>query len=147
MSAITAAFDSLRARAVAQITMLPLHFQDEENVLPDTPAEFVYFELVTDRGGFLEVGGGRGANRHRSYGEFHAYVFIPRGKGLESGLATAEGVAAVFRSFRNADVSCVGATVHPSAGGEALVPRGIESAADNYTCIVVSVPLYFDQTG
>lgn len=147
MTDIVAAFAAIQARAVAQITTLPLLWQDDVNELPLDPAPFVFFELVTDRGSFIEIGGGRGANRYRHECELHAFVFVPRGQGLAYALSLAEPVAVVFRSYRGAGISCGGASVHPVGEGEALVPPGLSSAAGNYACVVVAVPLYFDHIG
>lgn len=145
MTDIVAAYAAIQARAISQITGISLLWQDEGNVLPDTPAPFVYFELVTESGGFIEIGGGRGANRHRHNAELHAYVMVPRGNGLTYGLTRAEPVAAAFRSYRGAGISCSGGTVHPVGEGESLTPPGLSSAAGNYACVMVAIPLYFDQ--
>lgn len=142
---IVAAFAALRGRAETLITSVPLFWQDEENELPDDPASFLYFELETDRGDVIEIGGGRGANRHRHWGEFNGYLFVPRGKGLPYMLGLAEPIAAVFRSFRGGGVSCSAATVHPVAEGESLVPPGVRSAAGRYSCVMINIPLYYDQ--
>lgn len=144
---ITSAFAALKARAVEQVTGMPLYWQDEDNALPDAPAAFCYLELVTDRGSFIEIGGGRGANTWRTPGELRAYVFLPRGEGLASGLVRAEAVAAAFRSYRGGGVTCDGASVHPVGEGEALAPPGLASAADAYACVMVAIPLHFDQVG
>ena len=129
----------------AQVT-LPVRWQDDNNDLADEPSAFAYFELVTEAGSFIEIGGGRGANRYRNYGELHAYVFVPQGHGLAVGLTKAEAIAAAFRSWRENGVSCEGATVHPMGEGQQLAPPGLNSAAGNYACVLVSIPLYFDQT-
>lgn len=146
MTDIVAALAAIRARAEGQITTLPLKWQDETNELPDEPEPFAFVEVITDRSGFIEIGGGRGANRHRQTGEIHAYVFAPIGRGLAYGAGLAEPVAAVFRSYRGGGISCMGASVHPVGEGSALVPPGLSSAAGNYACVVVIVPFYFDQT-
>ena len=138
----------IRARAEAQITTLPLYWQDEDNfALPDEPASFVFFELIARRGRIVGFGGGRGANLYRAPAELNAYVFVPRGQGLPIAAVLAETVAAAFRSFRSGGLSCFDATLHPIGEGEALVPPGLSSAAGNYACVVVSVSLHFDQIG
>ena len=103
-------------------------------------------ELLTERGAFIEIGGGRGNNRFQNDADLVAYVFVPRGKGLAYALSLAEPVAAAFRSFKDASIACNGATVHPVGQGEALVPPGLASIAGNYACAMVSVPLSFVQT-
>ena len=138
----------IRARAEAQITTLPLYWQDEDNFdLPDEPAPFVYFEVIARRGRIAGFGAGRGANLYRTPAELNAYVFVPRGMGLPAAAVLAETVAAAFRSFRSGGLSCFDATLHPVGEGEALVPPGLSSAAGNYACVVVSVSLHFDQIG
>lgn len=138
------AWAALRARAVAEID-LPKAWQFENNELPDTPAAFVYLEMVTDRAGFIEIGGGRGANRYRHNAELNAFIFVPVGQGMQEALDQAEPVAAAFRSYRTGGVSCQGAVIQPIGEGAALVPPGLQSAAGNYACVLVSVPVYFDQ--
>lgn len=147
MTDIAAAFAAIQARAAAEIAGLPLLWQNEDNELPDEPAPFAYFELITDLGAFIELGGGRGSNRQRTEGELHAYVFAPRGVGLAAMLERAETVAAAFRSYRGGGISCQSATVHPAGEGEALVPPGVRSVAGNFTCCIVSIPIHFDQIG
>lgn len=147
MSSATEVFAALKARAAAQITSLPLYWQDERNVLPPTPAPFVYFEFSTDRARHAAFGGGRGSNLHRVAGELIGYVFWRRGAGLDVGLGYGETVAAVFRSWRSNEVSCSVATVQPLGEGAALVPPGLSNAAGNYSCVAVIVALHFDQIG
>lgn len=147
MTTIADAFNALKARAVSVLTGQTLLFPDAANVLPDTPATFIYFEMITEGGEFIEIGGGRGANRHRTAAELHAYVFVPRGQGLAVALAAAEPVAAAFRSFRGSGVSCNGATIHPAGEGAQLVPPGGSPVAGNYSAVVVAIPFTFDQVG
>lgn len=141
------AFAALRARAEAQLAGWTLVWQDEPAVLPDVPAPFVYVELMARRGRIAGYGGGRGSNLYRMPAELTAYVFWPRGEGLAIGLGYAETVAAVFRSWRSGDLSCVDATVHPLGEGETIVPNGSSSAAGNYSCAAVRVTLHYDQLG
>lgn len=145
--AITTAFNVIKARAEAEITSLPLMWQDDENYLSDTPEPFVFFEMVTQAAGAIEIGSGRGGNRHRNRAELNAYVFAPRGTGMAYVLSLAEPVAAVFRSYRGGGVTFENAAVHPVGEGEALVPPGLSSAAGNYACAVVNAPFFFDQIG
>lgn len=149
MATIVTAQAALKARAIAQISLLPtILWQDEDATLPDDPAPFVYFELITDRADFIELGGGRGSNRMRQTAELHGFVFVPRGWGLEASLPLAEHVAAAFRSYKLAEtVSCGAASVQPVGEGASLVPPGMRSEAGNYACHLVAVPLYFDQIG
>lgn len=139
-----AAWAVLRARAEANVT-LPMFWQFETNEISDTAEAFVYFEMVGQPAGFIEVGGGRGANRYRHNAEFNAFVFVPIGWGMQDALNRAEAVATLFRSFHESGVSCEGAEIHPVGEGAQLVPPGLQSAAGNYACAVVRVPLHFDQ--
>lgn len=149
MSTIVTAHAALKARAAAQVTLIATQlWPDENNVLPDDPAPFVFFELITDRAAFIEMGGGRGSNRMRQTGELHGFVFVPRGWGLEASLPLAEHVAAAFRSYKaTGAVECGAASVHPVGEDADLVPPGLSSAAGNYACILVTVPLFLDQVG
>lgn len=139
-----AAWAALRTRAATEIAV-PVFWQFEDNRLPDVPETFAYVEMITERAGFIEIGGGRGANRHRHEAELNLYVFVPIGRGMQAALDAAEPVASVFRSFRQSGVSCDGAEIHPVGQGAELVPPGLSSAAGNYCCVVVSVPVHFDQ--
>lgn len=147
MTNIVAAATALRARADSQITMLPLFWQDEQNVLPNNPSPFVFFELIADPARPIEFGGGRGNNRYRCPAELNGYVFTPRDWGLPAMLPYGEHVAAAFRSFRDAAVSCHAATVHPLGEGQAIRPRGAATIPGGYNALVVVVDLHFDQVG
>jgi len=150
---IVDAFDAIQALVAGNPpedlsgSPLTLCWQNEDNALPDEPAPFVYFELTTDRGEFIELGGGRGSNRFRHIAELHAYLFVPRGLGLKAGLQMAEPIAALFRSYKGGGIVCEGASVHPAGEGEALVPPGAEGLAGNYSAVIVAIPLHFDQVG
>lgn len=146
MTDIVAAFAAIKARAVAELTTQTLRWPDDDSPLPENPAPFVFFELITDPGTYIELGGGRGANRWRNSGEIHAYAFVPRGQGAPVALTLAETVAAAFRSYRGSGITCRGATVYPIGEGATLVPPGLSSLAGNYSCAVVAVPIVFDQT-
>lgn len=139
-----AAWAALRARAEANVTM-PMLWQFETNELSDAAEAFVYFEMVTEGARFIEVGGGRGANRYRHATQFNGFVFVPVGWGMTDALTRAEAVAAAFRSYHTSVVSCDGAEIHPVGEGSQLVPPGLQSAAGNYACCVVVVPVTFDQ--
>ncbi len=145
---LAGAFAVLRSRAEAQITTLPLYWQDEDNFdLPDEPSSFVFFEFIARRGRLVAFGSGQGGNLFRTQGELNAYVFVPRGSGLTVAAGYAETVASAFRSYRLGGVSCFDATCHPLGEGEALNPPGLSSVAGNYACVVAQVSLHFDQVG
>lgn len=132
---------------------VPFRWQNETsdslgNVdLPDTPAPFVYVEFLTDPQDLVSFGGGRGQNRYRNPARLDAYVFVPRGQGLDEAEAIAEQVAGLFRSYRDNDVSCFGATVYPGGDGASLKPPGLSSEVGNYFWACCEVNLFFDQIG
>lgn len=128
---------------------IPRWWQDDNNVLPDTPAPFIFFEIIAVPGQAVSYGGGRGANRYRNAGELNAYVMVPRGQGLATMAGYAEQVAAAFRSYRTTDISCFNATVMPIGDGASLVPPGLSGAdvAGNYSCCVCSVDFFYDTIG
>jgi hypothetical protein len=144
------AFASLRARledAGSGIT-IPLHWQAEAAVLPDTPAAFAYVEFVASGGAIASYGGGRGSNRYRHRARVEAYVFTPNGAGLESALTHAETIAARLRSYRDNDLSCFSAVVHPGGHGSQASPPGLSrNALNDYWYAVVEVEMTYDQIG
>lgn len=143
-----AVWTEIKARASSQITLLPMWWPREDNVLPDTPAPFVYFELIVDRAGPpASFGGGRGRNMYRYPAELNGFVFVPTGYGVEAEADLSEHVAAAFRSYRSDAISCFDATAMPVGEGSSLSPPGLNSAADQYECSVVSVNLFFDSIG
>ena len=146
---ITDAHATLKARAgnINSIDAAHRFWQDEDNVLPNAET-FAFFEITTDLGGFIEFGGGSGANRERVTGELHVYVFSPRPTNLETMLPLAEEIATVYRSYRPGNVVfCNEATVLPIGEGTSLAPASIASAVSDYKCVLVVVSLYFDQIG
>ncbi len=132
---------------------VPFRWQNEaadsqgEVELPDTPSPFVYVEFNADRGTLASFGGGRGANRYRNPARLEAYVFVPKGEGLDEAEAIAEQIAVLFRSYRDADISCFDASVYPGGDGEELKPKGISSEVGNYFWACCEVSLFFDQIG
>lgn len=148
MATIVTALAAIKARAVAQISMLPMKWQDEANVIPDTPSPFVFFFLEMARARHIEVGSGRGSNRARADGELLAFVFTPRDWGLEASLPYAEHVAAGLRSYRAAGSVTIGfAAPQPRGDQSPMKPPGLSSPVNNYACNVVAFPIYFDQVG
>ncbi|MGE0290330.1 MAG: hypothetical protein AB7I42_24900 [Bradyrhizobium sp.] len=145
---IADAWTLLKARAEAEVTGVTLLFAFEDNYdLPDTPAPFAFFEIVSDgRGDFIEVGAGRASNRFRNRAMLNAFVFVPVGWGMQAALDAAEPIAKAFRRYAVPYLKSQGATVHPVGEGAQLVPPGLSSAAGNYSACVVEIPLYFDQT-
>lgn len=152
MTTATQAYTVLRGILEAGMD-IPLRWQNEDadsdgNVnLPDTPSAFVYTEFVTDPAELVSFGGGRGANRYRNPARLDIWVFVPRGVGLTAALDYAETAAALFRSYRGADVSCFGASVFPGGDGADLKPPGLPSAVGNYFYSVAEVALWFDIIG
>jgi hypothetical protein len=153
MTTTKEAYDALRARLESSNSLPPLRWQAEDEdstgavALPDTPAPFLYSEFLTLPAELVSFGGGRGANRYRNRAMLDVFVFIPKGWGLAIALDHAETAASLFRSYRDADVSCFAATVHPGGDGAALRPPGLPSEVSNYFWSVCEVDLWFDQIG
>lgn len=141
------AFAAIQARAISQITGLPMYWQNEKTTLPDDPTPFVYFEWITDRAEMAGFGGGRSANLYRNAGELVGYVFIPNDWGLAEGLTRAETVASAFRSYRSDAISCFGASVEPLGRGADMIPPGLSSAVGNYSVVMVLCEMHYDQIG
>jgi hypothetical protein len=148
----TQAYAVLRGILEAGMTV-PLRWQNEDadstgNVgLPDTPAAFIYTEFNTDPAEIVSFGGGRFSNRYRNRAHLDIYVFVPRGWGLTYAADYAEQAAALFRSYRDNDISCFGASVYPGGDGSQLQPPGMQSEVTNYYYAAASVELLFDQIG
>lgn len=115
--------------------------------LPSVPSPFVYCEFTTSRGRIAEYGGGRGRNVYRSAAWIVAYVFVPKGNGLDEAEMIAEQIAALFRSYRDSSISCFDATVQPGGDGTDLKPPGLSSVVGSYFYAVTEVSLHFDQIG
>ena len=155
MTTTTGAFNALRAKLLetpaiqdAQGNVLPFRFQAEDGgPLPDIPAAFAYVEFQNQGAGRgpVSFGGGRGANLYRNEGLLMVYAFVPADIGLAVATDLAEAIAGRLRSFRDADVSCFAASVHPI--GDGLTPSGLSSEVNNYTCAIAEIVFHFDQIG
>lgn len=128
-------------------TPITLHFQNEINELPDIPEPFAYVEFTADPASVVSFGGGRGANRYRNPASVTIYVFTPNGEGLSVALGHAETLAALLRSYRDANISCFDASVLPGGNGEELKPIGFRSEVGNYDYAIAEVSLFYDQIG
>lgn len=146
----------LEANQPAAVTAYRWQNEDEDSngdvALPDTPAPFVYCEFLADPSSVIEIGGGRGANRHRCPANLELYVFVPRGTGLHqtdgSGcLDIADEIAALLRSFAESGVTVDSATAAPGGAGALLKPQGLSSDVTNYFWAIVTAELYFDLIG
>lgn len=132
---------------------VPLRWQNETadslgNIeLPDTPSPFIYAEFLTDPAQLVSFGGGRFANRYRNPARLDAYVFVPKGEGLDQAESIAEQIAALFRSYRDSNISCFDATVYPGGDGASLTPPGLSSEVGSYFWAVCECSLFFDQIG
>lgn len=115
--------------------------------LPDIPAPFAWTAFAGDQGRLAGFGDGRGANLYRNGGQIEAYVFVPMDWGAAVALAIAEQYAALFRSYRDATMSCFDATVDPGGPGAMLKPPGFDSEVEGYWYCGVVVSLYYDQIG
>ena len=146
MTDAAGAYAIIRARLEANAA-IPLAWQNEEYVLPDTPAAFAYVEFLTAPAELASFGGGRGQNRYRNQAQIDIYVFVPSGDGAVSALEKAEALATIMRSYRDTDISCFEASVHPGGDGASLKPPGLDSEVGNYWWARVEVALFFDQIG
>lgn len=159
MTTATAAFNVIKARLEANVPNdskgTPVFFrwqnEDEDSLgrkaLPDAPRPFIYTEFLADPAAIASFGGGRGANRYRHPARIDCYIFVPRGWGLAEATTIAETVAALFRSYRDSDISCFEATVYPGGSGADLKPPGLDSEVDNYFWSSAEISLFFDLTG
>lgn len=131
---------AIKSRLAAQLPAVTFRYQNETTPLPATPATYVFIELNVLKQNLVGWGGGRFANLYRSDAFILALVLVPISTaGVDAGLQLAEQVATVFRSYRDADISCVDATVRPEAG---------RTEEGNYTMVAsVEVTLTFDQIG
>lgn len=128
--------------------LVALRWQNGEgDPLPELEAPFLYTELVTDPAFLASIGGGRGSNLYRHPARIDAYVFVPQGIGLAPATDIAEEIAALFRSYRDSDISCFEATVYPLGAGSDIKPPGLRSEVDKYYCAVCEVSLFFDLIG
>lgn len=148
MTTVSEARASVRARLVGGGLGVPLRWPNEDGgPLPDDPAAFVYTEFNTERAALAGFGGGSGANLYRNAARVEAYVFVPKGVGLEQAEQIAEQIAALFRSYRDQHISCFDATVYPGGDGAMLTPPGLNTVVGSYFWSAVEVSLHFDQIG
>lgn len=148
---------ALRTRLEAGGLSIPLRWPNEARdsdgdvELPDTPAPFAYIEFMNDGPEFgrgpSAFGNGRGQNLYRSNARLEAYVFVPKGEGLDEAETLAEQIAALLRSYRSTVVSCFDATVYAGGDGADLKPPGLTSEVGNYFWARCEVALHFDQIG
>jgi hypothetical protein len=157
MTTATQAFNALRTVLTAAPAILdahgntlPFRFQNEDGgPMPDMPAAFAYviFDVQGAGQGPVAFGGGRFQNTYRNQALLTVYVFVPAGEGLAIAADLAEQVAARTRSYRDADVSCFAASVHPYGHGSALAPPGMNSEVNSYYAAVAETVLHYDQIG
>jgi hypothetical protein len=153
MTTTSEAYTVLRGILENSVGLPPLRWQNQDEdstgkvCLPDIPAPFLYTEFLTESGSIVSFGGGRHQNRYRVPGRLDIFVFVPRGWGLLPATDYAEQAAALFRSYRDAQVSCFGATVYPGGDGANLKPIGLPSEVSNYFWASAEIELFFDQIG
>ena len=155
MTTASGAFNVIKSRLLANkpAALSAYRFQNEDEdsagnkELPNSPTPFAYAEFVTDPGRLVSFGGGRGNNRYRNPGRLDVYVFTPKGEGLTGVTDLAETIAALFRSYRDDDISCFDATVHPGGQGSDFRPAGVASEVDNYFVAVAEISMHFDLIG
>lgn len=152
MTTATQAFAALRG-VIDAAPPCTVRWQNEDadsdgnTDIADTPARFAYVMFDPEPGFLAEFGGGRLSNRYRNPYALDIYVFSPRGEGLAVSLTLAEQFATLFRSFRDADVSCLDASVRPGGRGTGISPPGEDSAVGNYFWSKVEVSGHYDQIG
>lgn len=115
--------------------------------LPDQPAPFVYTVFTAQRSDVIEIGGGRGANRHRNPAEADILVFVPNGWGQRVATDFAEHFAGLFRAYRDNGVTVDSATVYPGGPGSEIAVPGMDNEAGNYFWAGCGVTFYYDLTG
>lgn len=144
MTTVAEAQTAIRARAEADFSAYPLRWKNEPSPLQETPAGLVYVELIVEDSSFVAFGGGRGANLQRSTGRIEAHFMLPRGipdsgAALDTALDNAEAFAALFRSYRDATISCFAAEVYPMSG------KTMDGNYDHVATVIIN--LQFDKTG
>lgn len=122
-------------------------YGDQAPLLPSIPQPFAFILFDASRASVIEVGGGRGANRHRNPGIAAIYLFVPQDWTLKVATDLAESIATLFRSYRQNGVSCESATVYPGGLGSQMKPPGTDSEVDNYMWACCEIEFYFDLTG
>lgn len=131
----------------AESAAVAFSWQNEPFEIPATGKPFVYVEFLTDPAELVSFGGGRGNNRYRNPARLDAYVFVPKGEGLSEAESIAEQIATLFRSYRDASVSCFDASVFPGGDGALLKPPGLASDVGQYFWAAAEVSMFFDQIG
>lgn len=133
---MSAAVTAIRARLVAEWAARtePLRWENENNVIPDTPAAFVFVEIIGE-GQVLSEHVAKGLNHYRADGVILAHAFVPKGEGAGAGFRLAEAVADVYRGKRLAGITYGAASI-----------RGAEMDADrgNYWHCPVEIDFTFD---
>lgn len=128
-------------------TAVPLRWPNEAgDPLPDDPAPFIYTEFMVEDARIAGYGSGRGGNLHRNTCRIEGYAFVPKGWGLDAAEDIAEQVAALFRSHRDATISCFTARVTAGGDGADIAPAGLPSPVSAYFWAGFDVALHFDQT-
>lgn len=125
-----------------------LWYGDPNQVIPDFPQPFAFtiFDAAT-RASVIEIGGGRGANRHRNPSIASVFVCTAKDSGQQRSTDIAEQIAALFRPYNANGIICESATVYPTVDGTALKPPGSNSDVGNYMVAACEVEFYFDLIG
>ena len=115
--------------------------------LPDTPSAFAFTIFDATVSSVIEIGGGRGRNRHRQPSSAEVYIFVPNGWGLKPATDFAEAIAALFRSINQSGVTVESATVYPGGPGTELSVPGLPSDVENYIWSAVAIEFHYDLIG
>lgn len=124
----------IKARFLAEWTAaVPVYWVNEDNILPDDPAPFLFVEIIGDSELLYAHGGGRGANVWRGGGAIGIHVLIPKGWGTQAALQYLDTAFAIFRGLRLDGVSY-----------EAAIPQGAGGPAHdgNYWQVDGEVPFH-----
>lgn len=119
---------------------VPVYWENEDTVIADTPAPFVFVSVHTDRPFLSEFGGGRGANRWRQTGRVVFSVHVPRGAGRADADTYGEAAAVIFRGQRFA------ADIDFFEAGP-IGPGGVSETNGQYWQLDVEAEFSFDQVG
>jgi hypothetical protein len=120
---------------------------EDGGALPDTPAPFAFTTFDAAMSGPIEMGGGRGRNRHRQPSSAEVFIFVPNGWGLKPATDLAEAVATLYRAVNESGVTVDSATVYPGGPGSELSIPGLPSEVENYIWSAVGIEFHFDLIG
>lgn len=133
---ITDAVAAIRARMTAAWSRgdVPVYWENENRTLSDTPAAFVFVEILPEAQRVSEFVG-REANSYRTEGSILVHAFVPRALGTDAGFTLAEAAIAVFRGQRLDGITY---------GAGSIIGAAMEADLGNYWRCPVEVSFTFD---